>query len=140
LREILASKRRFCILVSELAAVQPQQNRSEPSGEQTTPATQEGARRGRGPGGDSSPQVEHKFEVLFLDRKTGKVLWQKTAKTAVPHEGYHRAYGSFASNSPVTDGKYPYVSFGSRGVYCFDFNGRLILVRALPFGLYGVTL
>jgi len=88
-------------------------------------------RRGRGPGGEAAPQVEHKFEVLCLDRKTGKVLWQKTAKIAVPHEGFHRAYGSFASNSPVTDGKYVYASFGSRGVYSYDFNGKLIWEKDL---------
>lgn len=63
---------------------------------------------------------------MCLDRKTGKVLWQRTAKTSTPHEGYHRAYGSFASNSPVTDGKYVYASFGSRGIYAYDFNGKLI--------------
>jgi outer membrane protein assembly factor BamB len=64
--------------------------------------------------------------VLCLDRKSGKLLWQRTAKVSVPHEGHHRAYGSFASNSPVTDGKYVYASFGSRGIYCYDFNGKLM--------------
>jgi outer membrane protein assembly factor BamB len=54
------------------------------------------------------------------------VIWQKAVKTARPHEGYHRAYGSFASNSPVTDGKYVYAFFGSRGIYCYDFTGKLI--------------
>lgn len=84
-------------------------------------------RRGqRGPGGGAGPLVEHRFDVLCLDRKTGKILWQRTAKTATPHEGYHRAYGSFASNSPVTDGRYVYASFGSRGIYAYDFNGKLI--------------
>jgi outer membrane protein assembly factor BamB len=87
------------------------------------PAAQGG--RGRGPGG-GGPQVEHKFDVLALDRKTGKILWQRTAKTAVPHEGGHNQYGSFASNSPVTDGKHVYAFFGSRGMYCYDFNGKLI--------------
>jgi outer membrane protein assembly factor BamB len=72
------------------------------------------------------PQVEHKFEVLCLDRKTGKILWQRTATTAVPHEGYHPTYGSFASNSPVTDGKHVYAFFGSRGMYCYSMNGDLI--------------
>ncbi|HVQ39834.1 MAG TPA: PQQ-binding-like beta-propeller repeat protein, partial [Pyrinomonadaceae bacterium] len=101
-----------------------------PTGSQpSTEATPQ--RRGRGPGGDAGPQVEHKFEVLCLDRKSGKLLWQKTAKVAVPHEGFHRAYGSFASNSPVTDGKFVYVSFGSRGVYCYDFNGKLIWEKDL---------
>lgn len=77
-------------------------------------------------GGGGGPLVEHRFEVLCLDRKTGKVLWQRTAKVATPHEGYHRAYGSFASNSPITDGRYVYAFFGSRGLYCYDFNGKLI--------------
>ncbi len=77
-------------------------------------------------GGEAVPQAEQKFEVICLDRKTGKILWQRTAKVAFPHEGYHRTYGSFASNSPATDGKYTYAFFGSRGLYCYDFNGKLI--------------
>lgn len=85
----------------------------------------------RGAGGGAGPLVEHRFDVLALDRKTGKILWQKTAKTATPHEGYHRAYGSFASNSPATDGRYVYASFGSRGIYCYDFNGKLIWEKDL---------
>jgi outer membrane protein assembly factor BamB len=89
------------------------------------PAGSPGGGRGAGPGGDG-PQVEHKFDVICLDRKTGKVLWQRTAKTAVPHEGGHNTYGSFASNSPVTDGKYVYAFFGSRGMYCYDFKGTLV--------------
>jgi outer membrane protein assembly factor BamB len=97
-----------------------------------TPVTGQGeGRRGRGPGGDTGPQAEQRFEVLCLDRKTGKILWQKTAKVATPHEGYHRVYGSFASNSPVTDGKYVYAFFGSRGIYAYDFNGKLIWEKDL---------
>ncbi len=88
---------------------------------------QGGERRGRG----SGPLLEHSFDVLALDRKTGKILWQRTAKVATPHEGYHRAYGSFASNSPATDGRYVYASFGSRGIYCYDFNGKLIWEKDL---------
>ena len=76
--------------------------------------------------GSSGPLVEHKFDVICLDRKTGKILWQRTAKIATPHEGTHNVYGSFASNSPVTDGKFVYASFGSRGMYCYDMDGKLI--------------
>ena len=81
--------------------------------------------------GGAGPVVEHRFDVLALDRKTGKIIWQRTAKVATPHEGYHRAYGSFASNSPATDGKYVYASFGSRGIYAYDFNGKLIWEKDL---------
>lgn len=102
-----------------------------PQATQTASGAQGEGRRSRGPGGDTGPQAEHRFEVLCLDRETGKILWQKTAKVATPHEGYHRVYGSFASNSPVTDGKYVYAFFGSRGIYAYDFNGKLIWEKDL---------
>jgi outer membrane protein assembly factor BamB len=101
---------------------------AEPQGDQGR-----GGRRGGGggPGGGAGAQIEHKFVVMCLDKNTGKVLWQKTAKTAVPHEGYHRTYGSFASNAPATDGKYLYAFFGSRGLYCYDLDGKLIWEKDL---------
>ena len=107
-----------------IACSSPLRSRWAPAPAPTpTPTEQaQGNQRGRA----AAPVVEQRFEVLALDRKNGKILWQRTAKTATPHEGYHRAYGSFASNSPVTDGKYVYASFGSRGIYCYDFNGKLI--------------
>jgi outer membrane protein assembly factor BamB len=82
---------------------------------------------GRGRMGLAGPApVEHDFVVLCFNRKTGEELWRRTAKTATPHESHHPQYGSFASNSPVTDGKYVYASFGSRGVYCYDVDGKPI--------------
>lgn len=97
---------------------------------QPTAGAPGGGRRG-GPGGGGGPQAEHRFEVVCLDRKTGKILWQRTAKTATPHEGYHRTYGSFASNSPVTDGKHLYAFFGSRGLFCYDLDGKLVWEKDL---------
>ncbi|MGH9801639.1 MAG: PQQ-binding-like beta-propeller repeat protein, partial [Blastocatellia bacterium] len=46
-------------------------------------------------------------------------------------DGYHRTYGSLASSSPVTDGKFLYVSFGSRGIYCYDLEGKLVWEKDL---------
>lgn len=89
------------------------------------PAKKGGARRG-GFGGGAGAQVEHKLELMCIDRRNGKVIWRREARTAVPHEGYHQQYGSFASNSPITDGKRVYVSFGSRGIYAYDFDGKLV--------------
>jgi outer membrane protein assembly factor BamB len=79
-----------------------------------------------GRGFNRSPQPEQKLVLMALDRKTGKLLWQQVAKIATPHEGYHPTYGSFASNSPVTDGKRVIAFFGSRGVYCYDLDGKKI--------------
>jgi outer membrane protein assembly factor BamB len=85
----------------------------------------------RGPGGGAGPQAEHKLVVVALDRKTGKLLWEKTARTVSPHEGFHQKYGSFASNSPVVDGKHLIASFGSNGVYCYTHDGQLVWEKDL---------
>lgn len=80
---------------------------------------------GRGPGGGFAANVPHRFLVMCLNRKTGKVLWEREALEATPHEGYHFRYGSFASNSPVTDGKHVYAFFGSRGLFVYTMEGKL---------------
>jgi len=82
-----------------------------------------GRARGGG-GGGSDAGLEHRFEVMAIDRATGKTLWQRTATTATPHEGYHRTYGSFASNSPITDGQRVYAFFGSRGLFVYSVDGE----------------
>lgn len=85
-----------------------------------------GRRGGGGRGGmrGEKPTEVHKFDILCLDRNTGKVLWQKTAREELPHEGHHRDHG-FSSHSPVTDGKQVYAWFGSRGLHCYDMEGGL---------------
>ncbi len=80
----------------------------------------------RGGGGNADAGIEHRFDVLALDRQTGRTIWQRTATVATPHEGYHRSYGSFASNSPVTDGTRVYAFFGSRGLYTYSVDGALL--------------
>ena len=47
----------------------------------------QGEQRGRRPGGEAGPQAEHKFEVMSIDRKTGKILWQKLQKLQRPMKG-----------------------------------------------------
>ena len=70
------------------------------------------------------PTAPVQFVIISLDRKTGKPLWQKTAREQVPHEGHHRDHG-FASGSPVTDGEHVFAWFGSFGLYCYDMQGNL---------------
>ncbi len=102
-----------------------------PTGKFDASVADAASQRRTNPNGGSGEGQEHKFILLCLDRKTGKVLWEQVAKTAIPHEGYHRAYGSFASSSPVTDGQSVYVSFGSRGIYSYDLNGKMIWQKDL---------
>jgi outer membrane protein assembly factor BamB len=67
----------------------------------------------------------HEFKVYLIDRKDGHIIWDKTVIRKRPEEGTHE-FGSWASNSPVTDGEHIFADFGSRGLYCLDFKGNII--------------
>ena len=100
------------------------------------PAAASGRGRGGGRGGGRppistpTPKTLYDFDVLCLDRTSGAVLWQRTAREEVPHEGHHPTHG-YASASPVTDGRRLYVSFGSYGIHCYDLDGNKIWERDL---------
>ncbi len=66
----------------------------------------------------------HEYKILTIDRKDGSILWERTAITKLPHQSTHPT-GSWASNSPVTDGKHIYAYFGSAGLYCYTMSGDL---------------
>jgi len=75
-----------------------------------------------------SPSVDHDFNVILLNRNDGSVIWEKTVATKIP-EGKIHELSSWASNSPCTDGEFIYAYFGSRGLYCLDFEGNIIWKR-----------
>jgi outer membrane protein assembly factor BamB len=77
--------------------------------------------------GDPAP---HAFAVLAVNRADGSIVWQRTVREAVPHEGTHQD-GSFASGSVITDGERLYAFFGSRGLYALDLDGNVIWDRDL---------
>lgn len=76
---------------------------------------------------DSSP---HKWKVLALDKKTGKILWEVTAHEGIPKTKRHPK-SSQASPSPVTDGKIVIAYFGSEGLYAYSMEGRLLWTKDL---------
>src|ERR671913_189686 len=48
------------------------------------------------PRGGVRPVGPHKFVVMAIDRQTGKVAWEKTARESLPHEGSHQQFGTYA--------------------------------------------
>jgi outer membrane protein assembly factor BamB len=84
------------------------------------------AKASRMPG--SISDVIHDFKVILVNRETGKIIWEKTVTREMPQEGTHKL-GSWASNSPCTDGEFIYAYFGSRGLFCLDFQGNIIWKR-----------
>jgi len=87
-----------------------------------------GGRRGGGRQNNAQPTHVYDFRVIAIDRASGEVAWSKTVARTVPHEGGHKT-GSQASNSPVTDGRFLYAHFGSRGVHCLTMQGELVWSR-----------
>ena len=73
----------------------------------------------------ASPSV-HKYLVLAIDRATGKVVWERTAREEAPHETSHPENGTWASSSPITNGEILIAPFESRGIYASDLNGTLL--------------
>jgi len=83
------------------------------------------------PRGAVRPAVPHRFVVMAIDRKTGTVVWEKTARESMPHEGSHPQFGTYASSSAFTDGERVYAFFDSFGLYAYDMNGKLLWEKDL---------
>ena len=90
---------------------------------------QKSSQERQGPRG-VQPSHAQQFTILALGRKDGEVKWQKVLREEVPHQGTHTT-GTWASNSPITDGQRIYAYFGSRGLYCLDMDGTLIWEKDL---------
>ncbi len=76
----------------------------------------------------SQAEFIHQFKVISVDKTTGKIAWQTVVKEELPIEKTHDL-GSWASNSPVTDGENIFAYFGSRGLYCLDLKGNVLWQR-----------
>ena len=80
------------------------------------------------PGGGRGSLPKLDFRLLCFNRADGQLMWQQTAIVATPHQESHSTNG-FASASPCTDGQHVYAHFGSRGLYCFAMDGKLVWKR-----------
>ncbi|QDU27896.1 outer membrane biogenesis protein BamB [Anatilimnocola aggregata] len=65
--------------------------------------------------------------LICFARDGGKLLWQKD----VTYEEKERNWNPnwYCNASPMTDGQRVVVSFGSAGVYCYDFDGKELWKR-----------
>jgi outer membrane protein assembly factor BamB len=73
-------------------------------------------------GSNGGPAVARRRSLLCFRRSDGKLLWQRDILYA-EKEPTHPT-NPFCSASPVTDGARIVVSFGSAGIYGYDFEGK----------------
>ena len=77
-------------------------------------------------GNRSKPdQSQYAYHVICLDADNGNVLWLKAVATHSPKTRRHTK-NTYASETPVTDGRYVFASFGSAGLHCVDFKGEVV--------------
>jgi outer membrane protein assembly factor BamB len=74
--------------------------------------------------------VEHSWRVYCLDKREGRILWERTACTGIPKIKRHPK-ASHANPTPATDGLHVVASFGSEGLYCYDREGKLLWEKNL---------
>lgn len=73
--------------------------------------------------------AENRRTVMCFDRATGKLLWQ-SGVTYTEREQTQRD-NPYCAATPVTDGERVIASFGSAGLYCYDFTGKELWHRDL---------
>ena len=78
-------------------------------------------------GGDrpSPPNHRQRWMALCLARDSGKILWSTELHAGLPTTPIHLK-NSYASETPVTDGKHLYALFGSVGLFCLDLKGKVV--------------
>jgi outer membrane protein assembly factor BamB len=78
------------------------------------------------PRGGIQPLIPHRFVIMALNRRDGRVVWERTVREEAPHEASHVDNGTWASSSPVTDGEHLFAFFESKGLYAFTMDGELL--------------
>jgi len=73
--------------------------------------------------GQKNKGSEHEWRVICLDAASGKQLWSNNAIKSKPRLGTHRD-NTYASETPVTDGKHLVAYFGMMGLFCYDLDGK----------------
>jgi outer membrane protein assembly factor BamB len=77
-----------------------------------------------GDGDASDDRSPHRWMLYAIDKRTGKVRWERIASQGEPRNKRH-IKSTYASASPATDGRIVVAWFGSQGIFAYDFDGGL---------------
>lgn len=79
---------------------------------------------------DDLVKVVYQYRVRCFDAETGEECWSTTVKEGKPPIPRHST-NTYATETPVTDGKHIYAYFGMNGVYCLTMAGELVWQKDL---------
>lgn len=83
-----------------------------------------------GAGTASEDRSVHKWQLIALDRLSGRILWSRTAYEGKPREKRH-IKSTYASATPATNGRVVVAFFGSQGLYAYTTDGKLLWKKDL---------
>jgi outer membrane protein assembly factor BamB len=75
-----------------------------------------------GDGNASEDRSRHRWMLYAIDRKTGRIAWERLAREGAPLDLRH-VKSTYASTTPATDGRVVVAWFGSQGVHAFTAAG-----------------
>jgi PQQ enzyme repeat. len=93
-----------------------------------------------GDGDASQDRSRHRWMIYALDKRTGKVIWERIAHEGEPVDKRH-IKSTYANSTPATDGRIVVAWFGSQGVHAYDVNGRFLWkvdLGRLDLGAYDI--
>jgi outer membrane protein assembly factor BamB len=83
-----------------------------------------------GSGEASADRSAQEWRILCLDKKSGRLLWQKTATKGPPKDKRH-IKSTYANSTPATDGKTVVALFGSEGLFAYTVDGAFLWKKEL---------
>ena len=83
-----------------------------------------------GDGTASSDQSVHRWILYCLEKKSGRIVWERQAHTGVPRSKRH-IKATYANCTPVTDGRFVIAHFGAEGLFAFDMDGNRLWKKDL---------
>ena len=75
-----------------------------------------------GDGDASEDRSRHRWMLYAIDKRTGRIRWERAAAEGAPKNKRH-IKSTYASSSPATDGRIVVAWFGSEGIHAYDFSG-----------------
>lgn len=78
-----------------------------------------------GDGDAAKDRSVHRFVIYAIDKRDGKIKWERVAHQGEPLEKRH-IKSTYANSTPATDGRILVAWFGSQGVHAFDVKGNFL--------------
>ncbi|MBM3807363.1 MAG: PQQ-like beta-propeller repeat protein [Acidimicrobiia bacterium] len=93
-----------------------------------------------GDGDASEDRSPHRWMLYAIDKRTGRIRWERTAAQGEPRNKRH-IKSTYASASPATDGRIVVTWFGSQGIDAYDLDGGLrwsVDIGRVDMGAYDI--